>query len=669
MWGIIPAAGAGSRIQPLAFSKELLPVGSRLEGGIERPARRQRVPGRAPRARRRRRGSASSSRPASRTSSSTTAGGVGAGGRRLRRAAAPGGAVRRDLPRPAADRARTRRSRSGCRTPSGSPRTACWRSTRACSRSCSSPSSSPELFDAVVTDEAGAVREIQVKRPDPGSRWIWGAFKMPGRGLPRAARAVAASGTAPTSTSARSSTPTSRAAARATGVRAGAGLRRRRHAERLPRGDPPARARARPATSPRQAERRPRCALGRRAASRGRVPYALAARRDRDGACAALGPWFHNIDLGGVQTAPEHFLGDYPAVKWRRFAHALPRDLRGRTRARHRLQRRLLLDRDEAARRRARGGHRLRRRTTCAQARFAAEVAGLDIEFRELLGLRRGRARRALRPRAVHGRALPPAPPAAGARPDPRACRRRPAGVPVAAARQRPSVDAARRGLPVRRDGGLRRPGYPKLHFVEHRYAGDPTNWWIPNRACAEAMLRSAGLRDRRAPRGGGLRLPRVAAPAAAGERASGRGGARAGGRGDDRSGDDLERAEQQVALGFRDRPGLERRSPQMARARRRRRRAPRTRPVARVLGGISPIDPDFVRNMARQGRARRTSTWSPCTASRSTGTTGRSTSGRTSSRDPARDRAAGLGLRGRRLHLRRRGGAGVRAAAHGASC
>ena len=37
MWGVVPAAGAGSRIQPLAFSKELLPVGSRIEGDIERP--------------------------------------------------------------------------------------------------------------------------------------------------------------------------------------------------------------------------------------------------------------------------------------------------------------------------------------------------------------------------------------------------------------------------------------------------------------------------------------------------------------------------------------------------------------------------------------------------------------------------------------------------------
>ncbi len=35
-------------------------------------------------------------------------------------------------------------------------------------------------------------------------------------------------------------------------------------------------------------------------------------------------------------------------------------------------------------------------------------------------------------------------------------------------------------------------PGFPRMQFVERRFAGDPTNWWIPNRACVEAMLRSA---------------------------------------------------------------------------------------------------------------------------------------------------------------------------------
>jgi tRNA (mo5U34)-methyltransferase len=38
------------------------------------------------------------------------------------------------------------------------------------------------------------------------------------------------------------------------------------------------------------------------------------------------------------------------------------------------------------------------------------------------------------------------------------------------------------------------RPGFPRLYFIENRFSGDATNWWIPNRACAEAMLRSAGF-------------------------------------------------------------------------------------------------------------------------------------------------------------------------------
>ena len=37
-------------------------------------------------------------------------------------------------------------------------------------------------------------------------------------------------------------------------------------------------------------------------------------------------------------------------------------------------------------------------------------------------------------------------------------------------------------------------PAYPKLHFIERRYAGDWTNWWAPNRAGSEAMLRAAGF-------------------------------------------------------------------------------------------------------------------------------------------------------------------------------
>src|SRR5258708_24366920 len=41
------------------------------------------------------------------------------------------------------------------------------------------------------------------------------------------------------------------------------------------------------------------------------------------------GDWFHNMDLGGVFTAPHHFLGDYPNVKWKHIAKVFPQDMRG----------------------------------------------------------------------------------------------------------------------------------------------------------------------------------------------------------------------------------------------------------------------------------------------------------------------------------------------------
>ena len=37
-------------------------------------------------------------------------------------------------------------------------------------------------------------------------------------------------------------------------------------------------------------------------------------------------------------------------------------------------------------------------------------------------------------------------------------------------------------------------PAYPAMYFIEKNYCGDKTNWWVPNRACAEGMLRSAGF-------------------------------------------------------------------------------------------------------------------------------------------------------------------------------
>jgi tRNA (mo5U34)-methyltransferase len=39
------------------------------------------------------------------------------------------------------------------------------------------------------------------------------------------------------------------------------------------------------------------------------------------------------------------------------------------------------------------------------------------------------------------------------------------------------------------------REDFPRMYFIERKYAADPTNWWIPNRACVEAMLRSSGFK------------------------------------------------------------------------------------------------------------------------------------------------------------------------------
>lgn len=35
---------------------------------------------------------------------------------------------------------------------------------------------------------------------------------------------------------------------------------------------------------------------------------------------------------------------------------------------------------------------------------------------------------------------------------------------------------------------------YPKMAFIEHRLADDPTNWWALNASCIDAMLRSCGM-------------------------------------------------------------------------------------------------------------------------------------------------------------------------------
>jgi tRNA (mo5U34)-methyltransferase len=205
----------------------------------------------------------------------------------------------------------------------------------------------------------------------------------------------------------------------------------------------------------------------------------------------ALGKWFHNMDLGGVRTAPDHFLGDYPAVKWRRFAHALPQDLTGKTvldigcnagfysieMKRRGAARVVGIDSDE---------------TYLAQARLAAEIAGADIELERLDVYRVAELRETFDLVLFMGVIYHLRHPL----------------LALDLIHEHVSKDLLVMQTMQRGASGVLAvdddydfsdidhfddPGYPRLHFVEKKYAGDPTNWWVPNQACSEAMLRSAG--------------------------------------------------------------------------------------------------------------------------------------------------------------------------------
>lgn len=178
MWGILPAAGSGTRIQPLAFSKELLPVGSRFDGATERPR-------------------AVSEYLIERMLHAGTDKlcfvispwksdilqyyGNAIGGAAIAYVVQPEptglcDAIFRALPFIHHDEA----------VLVGLPDTI-WLPEDAFSRLpddrlafLTFPVERPEFFDAVVSDSAGRIREIQVKHPGAASRWVWGAFKLPG---------------------------------------------------------------------------------------------------------------------------------------------------------------------------------------------------------------------------------------------------------------------------------------------------------------------------------------------------------------------------------------------------------------------------------------------------------------------------------------------------------
>jgi tRNA (mo5U34)-methyltransferase len=205
-----------------------------------------------------------------------------------------------------------------------------------------------------------------------------------------------------------------------------------------------------------------------------------------------LGSWFHNLDLEGVRTAPDHFLGDYPACKWKQFARAIPADLKGAS----------VLDVGCNA-----GFYsiEMKRRSAgrvvgidsdpdyLAQARFAAEVCNVKIELRCMsvydvaqlnekfdwvlfMGvfyhLRYPLLALDLLHRHVAKDWL----------------------VFQSMLRGSGEVDRLDGNYSIAEKSMFDSPGFPRMHFIEQRYSNDATNWWIPNRACVEAMLRSSGF-------------------------------------------------------------------------------------------------------------------------------------------------------------------------------
>src|SRR5215467_4755352 len=106
----------------------------------------------------------------------------------------------------------------------------------------------------------------------------------------------------------------------------------------------------------------------------------MKARQELAQRISEMGEWFHNINLNGVQTAPNHFLGDFPNVKWKSIAPAIPQDLTGAS----------VLDIGcnggfHSIEFKKRGASRVLGVDVddryLEQARFASQVLGLEIEF------------------------------------------------------------------------------------------------------------------------------------------------------------------------------------------------------------------------------------------------------------------------------------------------
>jgi tRNA (mo5U34)-methyltransferase len=218
----------------------------------------------------------------------------------------------------------------------------------------------------------------------------------------------------------------------------------------------------------------------------------LQSEAQHDDELQALAPWFHNLHLpDGRETAPDHPLGDFPAFVWERIAPSVPDDLRGKR----------ALDIGcnagfysfELARRGAQVTALDVNEHYLAQARWAKGRYGLDaVDFRRAqvyeLAHEREQYDVVLFLGVLYHLRYPLL------------------ALDVVAARVRGLLVLQTLTAPGRdvvdppqdlgfdeREKMLDR-GWPAMAFIEGELAGDPTNWWAPNHAGVEAMVRSTGL-------------------------------------------------------------------------------------------------------------------------------------------------------------------------------
>jgi tRNA (mo5U34)-methyltransferase len=207
-----------------------------------------------------------------------------------------------------------------------------------------------------------------------------------------------------------------------------------------------------------------------------------------------LGPWFHNLHLpNGSQTCPNHPLGDFPSFKWQKLHGFLPQDLTGAT----------VLDVGcnagfysiELARRGALVTALDVDEHYLAQARWASQIFGVSerITFQRAQVYSLSRSERRWDIVLFLGVLYHLRYPMLGLDIVSRCVEKQ------LIIQSLSTPDEA--GVIVPEDlqlsdrAPMSQPGWPKLSFIEHRVAGDQTNWWAPNPQCLEAMLRSTGLR------------------------------------------------------------------------------------------------------------------------------------------------------------------------------